>query len=53
MSKEGKEGMAFSLILARPPEAGKLRGFCLLIIIYLLSDYRQNKPLKCHILFFF
>ena len=23
-----------------------LRGFCLFILVYLLSDYRQNKPFK-------
>jgi len=37
----------FSLILA--PIRSGLRGFCLLIFINILFDYRQKKPLKYYV----
>jgi len=37
----------FSLILV--PTKSELRGFCLLIFINILLDYRQKKPLKYYV----
>jgi len=40
--------IVFSLILV--PAKSELRGFCLLIFINILFDYRQKKPLKYYVL---
>jgi len=43
-----RQDIVFSLILV-PIKSG-LRGFCLLIFVNILSDYRQKNPLKYYIL---
>ncbi|GEM_PF-6019849 len=42
-----RHDIAFSLILV--PTKSELRGFCLLIFIDILFDYRQKNPLKCYV----
>jgi hypothetical protein len=49
-----RRNIASSLILARPPEAGKLRGFLPLEFIYTgipacRQAGQQKNPLECHI----